>query len=48
MVEFVGGRRELARLEAEKLLVREYPAGLKRARYLRTQVLAVVGVETKP
>lgn len=42
VIEFLGSRTELERLEAEKRLVREYPAGLKHARYVRAQVLAAV------
>lgn len=38
----VGGRRELERHEATKALVRQYPAGLKHARYLRVQVVRLL------
>lgn len=43
VLEFLGSRRELERLEREGLLKREYPGGIKQARYVRTQVLAAVG-----
>lgn len=33
VIEFLGSRRELERLEAEGLLHREYPGGRKRAMY---------------
>jgi hypothetical protein len=40
--EAVGGRRQLEHLERESRLTRTYPAGLKRARYLRAQVKQVL------
>lgn len=39
----VGGRYRLAQLERAGCLIRHYPAGLRRARYPRAQVLAVIG-----
>lgn len=38
----VGGRPQLERLEAEKRLVRTYPAGHVRARYVRADVKRVL------
>lgn len=45
VIEFLGGsRRELERLEAEKLITREYPAGRTYAMYRTAQVKAAVEV----
>lgn len=38
----VGGKRALARHEAEGELKRYYPAGLRHARYLRKELLALL------
>lgn len=38
----VGGRRELARHEAEGALRRYYPCQMKRARYLRAEVVVLL------
>lgn len=43
VLEYLGSRRELERLENAGLLKREYPGGIKQARYIRSQVLAAVG-----
>lgn len=42
VIEFVGSWRELKKLEGEGKLKREYPGGIKHARYVRAQVLAAV------
>lgn len=42
VIEFVGSWRELARLEREGKLKREYPGGILHARYVRAEVLAAV------
>jgi hypothetical protein len=42
VLEYLGSRRELERLEKEGRLVPEYPAGIKRKRYVRVQVLLAV------
>lgn len=39
VVKAVGGRRELERLEAEGSLRRYYPCTLRRARYLRSELM---------
>jgi hypothetical protein len=38
----VGGRRELERYERSGALKRHYPCSLKRARYLRTELIALL------
>lgn len=38
----VGGRRELERHEREGALKRRYPAGMHRARYLRTELMSLL------
>lgn len=45
VIEFCGSWRELERLEREGKLKREYPGGIKHARYVRAQVLAAVNDE---
>lgn len=42
VIEFLGSRRELERLEAEQLISREYPGGRKYAMYRTAQVRAAV------
>jgi len=38
----VGGRKQLALLEASGALRRVYPGGIKRARYIRAEVMEAV------
>jgi hypothetical protein len=42
VIEYLGSRRELERMERERKIVAEYPAGLKHKRFVRAQVLAAV------
>lgn len=42
VIAVVGGRSQLEQLEAEKKLVRRYPAGHVRARYVRAEVKRVL------
>ena len=42
VLDVVGGKVQLRVLEGERRLVRRYPAGLKRARYLRVEVKRVL------
>jgi hypothetical protein len=44
----VGGKRALARHEAEGELRRYYPAGMRRARYLRKELLALLDGIARP
>lgn len=42
VLQAVGGRRELERHEAEGALRRYFPCGLRRARYLRTELMRLL------
>jgi hypothetical protein len=42
VIEYLGSWRELQRLEREGKLKREFPGGIKHARYVRANVLACV------
>jgi hypothetical protein len=43
VIEFLdGGRRELEQLERAGILSRQYPGGIKHARYVRAAVLEAV------
>jgi hypothetical protein len=42
VIEYVGTRRELERLERAGRLVPEFPGGIKHKRYVRSQVLACI------
>lgn len=43
VILYLGSWRELRRLEESKMLVPQYPGGIKHKRYVRSEVIAAVG-----